>query len=88
MNSNQLISIEPTCFPHPGEIVTEYLEFHGWSHNDLANRLGLKRNEVHKICSGRASIGPDTALRLERVFQRPAHLWLSLQKQFDSTRLL
>ena len=80
--------MDPTSFPHPGEVVSEYLEFHGWSRKDLAKRTGLTPNAIHNICSGKASIGPDSALRLERVFQRPAHLWLNLQKQFDSTRLL
>lgn len=85
MDSNQQVLIEPTNLPHPGEIVTEYLEFHGWSQRDLARRSGLTPKTISKICNGKAAISLDSALRLERVFQRPARLWLNLQRQFDET---
>ena len=83
MDSNNRISVEPTATPHPGEVISEYLEFHGWSQRDLARRTGLTPKTISVICTNKAPVTPPTALVLERVFRRPAHLWLNLQRQFD-----
>src|SRR6476620_11331266 len=69
--------------PYPGETVVQYLEFYGWSQRDLARRSGLTPKTISEICSGYAPITPTTALAFEKVFQRPAHLWLNLQTYFD-----
>jgi HTH-type transcriptional regulator / antitoxin HigA len=81
-------SIDPTLrgttmIPHPGETVQEYLEFFGWSQSDLARRTGLTPKTISEICNGKAPITPPTALAFEKIFQRPAHLWLNLQVLFD-----
>jgi len=83
MDSDQRASFEPKTAQHPGETVVEYLEFHGWSQRDLARRTGLTPKTISEICNGKAPITPPTSLALEKVFQRPAHLWLNLQRQFD-----
>jgi len=69
--------------PHPGETVLEYLEFNGWSQRDLSRRTGLTPKTISEICNGKGPISPSTAIAFERVFERPAHFWLSLQRQFD-----
>ena len=76
-------SFEPTAVPHPGETVQEYLDFFGWSQRDLARRTGLTPKTISEICNGKGPITPTTALAFEKAFQRPAHLWLNLQRQFD-----
>jgi HTH-type transcriptional regulator/antitoxin HigA len=76
-------SFEPNAVPHPGETVLEYLDFNGWSQSDLARRTGLTPKTISEICNAKAPITPPTALALEKAFQRPAHLWLSLQLHFD-----
>ena len=85
MVSSQSISIDQATSPHPGEVVTEYIDSFQWSQRELARRTGLTTKTISMICNGKAAISPDTALRLERVFQRPAHLWLNLQRQFDES---
>jgi len=77
---------EPATVLHPGETVAEYLEFNGWSQRDLARRTGLTPKTISEICAGKAPITPPTALALEKVFQRPAHFWLNLQRQFDEVQ--
>src|SRR5947199_8489168 len=77
----QLIEFE--AVPHPGETVMEYLEFLGWSQRDLARRTNLTPKTISEICNGKAPITPPTALAFEKVFQRPAHLWLNLQRNYD-----
>jgi len=83
MASGHRTSFEPNAVPHPGATVLEYLDFHGWSQRDLARRSGLTPKTISEICNGRAPITPPTALSFEKVFQRPAHLWLNLQRHFD-----
>lgn len=83
MDSAQQTIFEPNAVPHPGETVLEYLDFHGWSQRDLARRTGLTPKTISEICNGKAPITPPTALAFEKAFQRPAHLWLNLQRHFD-----
>jgi HTH-type transcriptional regulator / antitoxin HigA len=84
MDSDQQATLlHPTAVPHPGEVVTEYLEFHGWAQRDLARRTGLTPKTISEICNGKAPVTAPTALALEKVLQRPAHFWLNLQRQFD-----
>src|SRR6266849_869314 len=83
MDSDPRRAYEPTTVLHPGETVAEYLEFNGWSQRDLARRTELTPKTISEICSGKAPITPPTALALEKVFKRPAHFWLNLQRQFD-----
>lgn len=75
--------IEQNSVPHPGEMVLEYLEFNGWSQRDLARRSGLTPKTISEICNGKTPVTPPTALAFEKVFQRPAHFWLNLQRRFD-----
>src|SRR5438128_7749697 len=83
MDNETRLVYEPTSVAHPGETVVEYLEFNGWSQRDLARRTGLTPKTISEICNGKSPITPLTALALEKVFQRPAHFWLNLQRQFD-----
>ena len=84
MDSDQQTSLlQSTAVPHPGEVVVDYLEFHGWAQRDLARRTGLTPKTISEICNGKAPITPPTALAFEKVLQRPARLWLNLQRQYD-----
>src|SRR2546421_3982590 len=83
MNSADRTLFEPDTASHPGETVLEYLDFHGWSQQDLARRTGLTPKTISEICNGKAPITPSTALAFEKAFQRPAHFWLNLQRHFD-----
>src|SRR5947209_4484329 len=46
-------------------------------------KSGLTPKTISEICNGKAPITPSTALAFEKVFQRPAHFWLNLQRFFD-----
>lgn len=86
MDSSDSIPVEPAATPHPGEVIGEYLSFYGWSQRDLAHRTGLTPKTISVICAAKASVTATTAMKLERVFRRPAHLWLNLQRQFDEAQ--
>jgi HTH-type transcriptional regulator/antitoxin HigA len=86
MDRESYINIDSSSAPHPGEMVQEYLDHNGWSQRDLARRTDLTPKTISEICNGKAPITPPTALAFERTFQRPAHLWLNLQRQFDEAQ--
>jgi HTH-type transcriptional regulator / antitoxin HigA len=83
MDRGDKFQYEPTTILHPGEFLMEYIDANGWSQRDLARRSGLTPKTVSEICNGKGPITPPTSLALERVFQRPAHFWLNLQRQYD-----
>ena len=83
MDSHHETLLEYVTTSHPGETVLEYLDFHEWSQRELARRTGLTPKTISEICNGKASITPNTALALEKVFRRPAHFWLNLQMTFS-----
>lgn len=83
MDNDTRLIYEPTTVPHPGETVVEYLECLEWSQRDLARRAGLTPKTISEICNGKAPITATTALALEKIFQRPAHFWLNLQRIYD-----
>lgn len=83
MDNARRPTFEPSFVPHPGITVVEYLECNDWPQRELARRTGLTPKTISEICSGKAPISPATALALEKVFHRPAHLWLNLQRLYD-----
>lgn len=69
----------------PGDTLIEYLDAQGWNQSDLARRSGITPKTISEICNGKAPITPITALHFEKVFSRPAHFWLNLQRQYDES---
>ena len=69
---------------HPGEILKEdYLEPLSISITQLAKALGVSRKTLSKIVNEKASITPEMALKLSRVFDTTPELWLNLQNNYD-----
>jgi HTH-type transcriptional regulator / antitoxin HigA len=83
MDNEPEMTLRPRRVPHPGEVITDYLESNGWNQRDLARRSGLTPKTISEICNGKAPITPATSIAFEKVFQRPAHFWSNLQGQFD-----
>lgn len=86
MADDTSMEYKPASVTHPGETIVDYLEFNGWSQRDLARRSGVTPKTISEICNGKAPIMPPTALALEKIFQRPAHFWLNLQRQYDEAK--
>ena len=70
----------------PGEVLEDYLDSYGMTQTELADRLGFAKKTVNEIVKGKATITPDTSLKLERVFSRPAHFWNNLEQQYQEGR--
>lgn len=75
-NNNQILI-------YPGETLSELLEEKSMTQVELADRLGRPLKTINEIINGKASITPDTAIQLERVFSLPAHFWLNLESNYQ-----
>ena len=83
MDKSEYKLVEPCAEVHPGAMLLEHLESKRWSQADLARRMGLPSKTISEICAGEVPITLGTSLTLEKVFHRPAHFWLNLQRQHD-----
>jgi len=72
---------------HPGELVRDSIDELGLSVAKAANRLGVTRQQLHNVVSGRSGIAPEMALRLERALGGSAEPWLRIQMNYDLARL-
>nr|WP_244665541.1 HigA family addiction module antitoxin [Xanthomonas phaseoli] len=69
---------------HPGVFVRrDCLERHNLNVTDAAYVLGVSRQALSNLLSGRAGISPEMALRLDMVFGGGAEAWLHRQTEHD-----
>lgn len=69
---------------HPGIILEEhYLKSLDLNLQDIADHLGIARNTLFKLRTGRAHITPAIALTLATAFDTSPQLWLNLQQKYD-----
>jgi antitoxin HigA-1 len=69
---------------HPGLTVRALcLERFGLSVTDGAKALGVSRQALTNLLSGKTGISPEMALRLDRVFGGGAETWLQRQVLYD-----
>jgi addiction module HigA family antidote len=73
----------PTMTTHPGEVLRVMLEGGlNLTVSEAARQLGISRQALHNVLSGRASISPEMALLLGRMVGS-ARLWMNLQARYD-----
>ena len=69
---------------HPGEVLREeFMLPLRLTPYALAKSMGVPRTRVERIAREETAVTPDTALRLGRVFNTSAELWMNLQSRFD-----
>jgi addiction module HigA family antidote len=68
---------------HPGLIVKDNIDALGITIDAFAEHIGVSRQTVHAIISGRSSVTAEMAVRLGRAFNTSARLWLNLQGNHD-----
>lgn len=70
--------------PHPGEFITEvYLEPHGVSGRELAEKLDVAASTLSRILNGSTRVSPEMALRLSKALGRSPESWLAMQDAHD-----
>jgi addiction module HigA family antidote len=70
-------------FPHPGELLQEYLEELKISAYRLAKETGVDPMRISEILRGKRGITGDTALRLARFFDTSPEYWMNLQSRYE-----
>lgn len=75
------INRQPT---HPGEMFRDIvLAELGLSVSEAARQLGVSRQTLHAIISGRSAVTAEMALRFGRFCGNGPGLWLRMQQAFD-----
>ncbi|MDH5252335.1 MAG: HigA family addiction module antitoxin [Nitrospira sp.] len=70
--------------PHPGLSVRhDCLEPLGLSIADGAKALGVTRQALNNLVTGKAGISAEMAIRLEKAFGGGAETWLRMQAAYD-----
>jgi addiction module HigA family antidote len=69
--------------PHPGELIRENIEELGLSVAKAAAGLGVTRQQLYNVMSGKSGITPEMALRLEKALGGSADIWLRMQLNHD-----
>ena len=77
----------PDFIVTPGAVLQETIDSLGMSQAGLATRTGLSRKTVNQIIQGEEPITHETALRLERVTNVPAHFWNNLEAKYRERTL-
>lgn len=70
---------------HPGEIIREWW-LDGMPADLAAERVGVSREAFERVLSGRESVTPDLARKLEAANWGQAGFWLRLQVRYDRSR--
>lgn len=86
MNNKKLTpfdTVSGTEVFHPGILLLEEVEERGLLKKDLARHLNILPNNLSQIFAGRRNVSVATALKLEKVFDRRAEDWLSLQYAYE-----
>jgi antitoxin HigA-1 len=72
---------------HPGRIIAGDIEALGFSVQEAAKALGVTRQQLHKIISGKSAVSPEMAVRLELGIGGSAKHWLKMQAAYDEAQI-
>lgn len=69
---------------HPGEILREdVLQNLGLSVTEAAKRLGVSRQQLHRVLAGTHPITTEMALRIGKFAGNGPGIWLRMQQTYD-----
>ena len=69
--------------PHPGRLLKDDIDELGLSVAEAAAGLGVSRQQLYNVISGRSAISPEMAVRLEKAIGGSADHWLRMQLAYD-----
>ena len=73
--------------PHPGRGLKDDIEALGLTVAEAAAALGITRQQLYNVISGKSGITPEMALRLEKGVGGTADAWLGMQMAYDLAQL-
>lgn len=72
------------CPSHPGALLADILSATGKTKVEVANSLGISRQQLYDILNMRKPVTPATAARLGKFFGDGAGVWLRMQAAHDA----
>ena len=72
---------------HPGEVIANSLDELDMSVTAAAKGLGITRQQLHNLISGRSAVTPEMAVRLEMALGSTADNWLRMQAVYDLSKV-
>ena len=69
--------------PHPGALIRDNIDDLGLSVAATAAGLGVTRQQLYNVISGRSAVSAEMAVRLEKAFGGSADIWLRMQINHD-----
>lgn len=84
-----MIILEPKrslsrCPSHPGSLLDDIIPATGKTKVEIANLLGISRQQLYDIINEKKSISPNIAARLGKMFGDGAAIWLRMQAAHDA----
>ena len=74
--------------PHPGDFIrTEIVQELGLSVDETARILGANPKALSEALSGRSSLSPELALRVEKAFGVGMDMLLRMQAWYDASQM-
>jgi addiction module HigA family antidote len=73
--------------PHPGELIGDILAELDVSITNAAKRLGITRQQLHNVISGRSGVTAEMAVRLEKALGSTADTWLRMQMNYELAQI-
>ncbi len=69
--------------PHPGRGLRDDIDALGFTVAEAAEALGVTRQQLYNVISGKSAITPEMAIRLEKGVGSSAESWIRLQSAYD-----
>ena len=68
---------------HPGVLLADVAESSGLNVTEWARRIGVTRQSVHNIISGKNRLSAELALRIGKLFGNGPNVWMNMQSRYD-----
>ncbi|HWL04232.1 MAG TPA: HigA family addiction module antitoxin [Xanthobacteraceae bacterium] len=72
------------CPSHPGAVIEDVLAGVTVSKMEIADTLGISRQQLHGILSGRKPLSPAIAVRVAKLIGGSPETWLRMQADYDA----
>ena len=69
---------------HPGALLADIIPATGRSKTEIADLLGISRQQLYDIINERKPVSPGVAARLGKMFGDGAAVWLKMQAAHDA----
>jgi HTH-type transcriptional regulator / antitoxin HigA len=73
----------PDWVSPPGESILDIAEERGWTHAELAQRLGYTEKHLSQLINGKVPVSVDAAQRLERALGSTVGFWLAREAHYQ-----